>query len=105
MEKRITIKGVEYPVKHCVRARIICEGITGKMWNLSTLSAQYSYMYATILAADRSCKLDFETFLDEIDENPAIFAEWQGWVESELKAEALKFPKKPEAEEKEGEKN
>ena len=105
MEKRITIKGVEYPVKHCVRARIICESITGKMWNLSTLSAQYSYMYATILAADRSCKLDFEVFLDEIDENPSILTEWQAWIEGELKAEALRYQKKPAEEGKEAEKN
>jgi len=85
----VTINGKNYAMKHCVRARIIFEAITKKMWTLNTLTDQYNYMYAAILAANpNEEELDYVKFLDALDENPSLVATWQEYLTEQLKAEA-----------------
>ena len=90
----VTINGVTYTMKHCVRARIMAEQITGKMWSLATLSDQYNYMYACILAGTPGAKLDYNDFLDAHDGNPSLLRTFQEWMEQVLKKETLLLPKK-----------
>ena len=53
MEREITIKGVRYTMKHCVRARMMHESISNRMWSLDTMSDQYIYFYSCLLAEGR----------------------------------------------------
>lgn len=69
MERKISIKGVQYTMKHCVRARMMHESISGKMWSLDTMSDQYIYFYSCILAGTKNVKLEFDEFLNIMDEN------------------------------------
>lgn len=93
MQKNITISGKEYTMKHCVRARIIFETITGKIWTLATLTDQYNYMYSAILAGTPDATLEYNAFLDALDENPALVATYQEFMQEALQAEARFIPK------------
>ena len=88
MERKISIKGVQYTMKHCVRARMMHESISGKMWSLDTMSDQYIYFYSCILAGTKNVKLEFDEFLNIMDENPALLKEFQEFASDALKAEA-----------------
>jgi len=89
MEKKITIRGKEYVMKHCVRARIIFETITGKAWSVATLTDQYNYMYACLLAGAKGENvLEYDDFLDALDDAPSLMKEYQEFMVNALNAEA-----------------
>lgn len=76
MEKKINIKGHEYTMKYSVRARMIQEQITGKIFSLDTLTEQYVFFYAMLLAGTKEFGLPYDDFLDELDEHPDLFTEF-----------------------------
>lgn len=84
-ECKVTIRGKEYTMRHCIRARIICESILKRMWSLSTLTDQYTYMYSCILASGD--KMNYDDFLDAMEENPAPMNVFQQFMKEVLEAE------------------
>lgn len=95
MEGKITILGKEYTMRHCVRARMMAEAISGSMWTLGTLTGQYVYFYACILAGTKGVEMEFSEFLDIIDKNPALMQEFQEFSIKALKAEESLLKKEP----------
>lgn len=93
--KDIAIEGKVYTMKHCVRSRMLFETITGKMWSLSTLTDQYVYFYAMIMAGTKDCGLQYDEFLDAMDADPSLFVEYSNYLHDSLEREAA-FSKKSE---------
>ena len=97
MEKKISIRGKDYTMRHCVRARMIAESISGSMWTLSTLTGQYVYFYACILAGTKDVTMKFDEFLDIMDDNPALMQEFQEFAAAALKSEESFLKKEPKS--------
>lgn len=78
---KIQILGRDIELKATFRAYIIFENITGKSFQqLSTLADVLTFFYATILGSAKITDISFDAFLDFIDENPNIVAEFSEWM-------------------------
>lgn len=70
--KKITIKGKEFNVKYSIRSLFIFEQITNKAFEIKTLLDNYIFFYSMILATKNDEVLQWDDFLDEIDNNPEL---------------------------------
>lgn len=71
--KKITINGTDYNIKYTIRALFIFEQITGKPFAIKTLLDNYIFFYSMILANNQDNVLDWDTFIDELDNNPKLY--------------------------------
>lgn len=71
--KKITINGTDYNIKYTIRALFIFEQITGKPFTIQTLLDNYIFFYSMILANNQDNVLDWDTFIDELDNNPKLY--------------------------------
>jgi hypothetical protein len=85
----ITIKNKEYQVKYTIRALFIYEQITGKSFNITTLFDNYLFFYCMILANNPDNVLDFEDYLDAIDNDKDLYIQLSKTVEEYQKTENL----------------
>lgn len=87
--KTITIKGTEYKVKYSIRALFIFEQITGKPFEIKTLLDNYIFFYSMILANNKDNILDWNDFIDELDENPKLYAQISEIINEQNKKDNL----------------
>lgn len=80
----ITIKGTEYKIKYTIRALFIFEQITGKAFNIETLLDNYIFFYSMVLANNETV-LDWNDFLDALDEDPTLFAQMNDIIAKQQK--------------------
>lgn len=73
--KTITINNKEYKIKYSIRALFIFEQITGKPFKVETLLDNYIFFYSMILANNKDEALDWNDFLDALDDNPNLLEE------------------------------
>lgn len=60
----IIINGKEYPVRRGLYPMLLWEQVTGKAFQLETMSDSLLYFYCTLLGANESLDLTFEDFAD-----------------------------------------
>lgn len=72
--KTIKINGVDYKIKYTIRALFIFEQITGKSFQLNSLLDNYVFFYSMILANNKDNPLNWDDFINAIDEDPTLFA-------------------------------
>lgn len=90
--KTIKIGDEEYKVKYSIRSLFIFEAITKKQFKIETLLDNYIFFYSMILASNPDKKtLDWDVFLDALDENPKLFQQMQEVVAEEQKKNDLIF--------------
>lgn len=70
----INIKGKDYKVKYTLRALFIFEQITGKPFEIKTLLDNYVFYYSLIFANNPDDVLDWDEFIDALDEDPKLLA-------------------------------
>lgn len=89
MEQKITIRGKEYVMRHSLRAKMIWETIYQykRMWQLTTFTDQWNYMWAMISAGSGANAIPYDEFLEAIEENPALIHEYEEFVVKALQAE------------------
>jgi len=80
----ITIKDKELTLKYGFRAMMIFENISGKSFNLTNLQDVVYYFYSCVCAGMKENYIDFDDFLEYLDENPTIFEEFNKWLSSEV---------------------
>lgn len=73
--KYITINNKEYLVKQSIRSLFLWEQIAGRPFEVKTTLDNYLYYYCLILANNKDCDLDWDAFLDAIDNDPSIIIE------------------------------
>lgn len=79
---KVTIKDKEIELKYTFRSLMIYEKIMGGTFNPKGLTEIMAYFYATIMASDKNCTISFDDFMDWVDENPAVVAEFSQWLVS-----------------------
>ena len=77
---KITIKDKDIELKNKLRNILIYEQITGKAFNPTTMTDMMVYMYSTILACEPTFDTAFNDFVDILDENPKLFADFNDWL-------------------------
>lgn len=81
--KTININGKDYRVKYTIRALFIFEQITGKAFKLETMLDSYIFYYSMILANNKDQVLQWEEFLDALDENPKLLQDMEKVMKEE----------------------
>lgn len=75
------IQGKEYKIKVTLRAMIIFEQITGKPFEVKDFMSEMLYFYSILLANNPDCNISFGIFMDALDEDPTLFAEFKTLLE------------------------
>ena len=63
----MTIKGQDYKLKYTLRALFIYEQITGKAFELKTITDEYLFFYCVLMANNPFCFFFFVFLLESID--------------------------------------
>ena len=87
--KTIKINDKEYKVKYTIRALFYWEQITGKPFAINTLLDNYLFFYCMILANNPDDVLQWEDFLNAIDNDPTLFTQINSTVEDSQKKDEL----------------
>lgn len=81
--KTVNINGKDYKVKYTIRALFIFEQITGKAFKLETMLDSYIFYYSMILANNKDQVLQWDEFLDALDENPKLLQDMEKVMKEE----------------------
>lgn len=73
--KKISINGKEYNVKYTIRALFTWESIMDRPFSLSTMMDNYVFYYSMILANNPDDLLQWDDFLDALDNDPNLIKE------------------------------
>ena len=87
--KTIKINDKEYKVKYTIRALFYWEQITGKSFAINTLLDNYLFFYCMILANNPDDVLEWDQFLNAIDNDPTLFSQINSTVEDSQKKDEL----------------
>ena len=77
---KITIKEKEIELKNTFRSMIIFEKVAGKTFNPEGITDILLYFYSVIMASDKDCDLEFEEFINMVDENPKLLTDFSEWL-------------------------
>lgn len=73
--KKVNINGKDYQIKQTVRALFLWEQISGRSFEIRNTLDNYLYYYCLILANNKDCELDWDGFLDAVDNDPNLIIE------------------------------
>ena len=85
----ITINGNQYKVKYTIRALFIFEQITGKPFEIKTLLDNYIFFYSMILANNPESVLDWDVFIDALDNDKELIAQLTKLVDDYQKKDSI----------------
>ena len=77
---KIQIKDKEIELKNTFRSMIIYEKVANKTFNPQGITEILLYFYSVIMASDKDCELEFEDFLDMVDNNPQLITDFSNWL-------------------------
>lgn len=70
----ININGKEYNLKYSVRSLFLFEQITKKSFKIETLLDNYIFFYCIILANNKDNPIEWDDFIDAIDDDATLFS-------------------------------
>ena len=77
---KVTINDKEIELKNKLRAILIYEQITEKVFNPTSMTDMMLYFYCVILANEPSINLTFMEFMDMLDNAPELFDNFNKWL-------------------------
>lgn len=88
---KVTINDREIALRYTLRAMMVYENIMNKSFTPNGITEVIVYFYATVLASDKDYNLEFDDFVDWLDQNPDAIQQFTIWLESYIKkAEYIK---------------
>lgn len=89
MRTTIKINNEDYKIKQTLRALFIFEQITKKPFKIETLLDNYVYLYSVILANNNDKILDWNDFINALDEDNSIYEQLMEILNESKKVEEL----------------
>lgn len=80
----IKIGDREVELKYSFRSLMLYENIQNKSFEPKTTTDVLVFMFCCIIGSAKDIQLDFNTFLDMIDDNPQLVVEFSNWLTSEI---------------------
>lgn len=71
-ETKVRIAGSEYEVKYSIRSLLVFERLTGKPFEVRTLTDTYLFFYSMLLANSPECGITFEGFVDACEADRSL---------------------------------
>ena len=82
---KIKIKDLEITLKNSFRSLVIYEAMTKKSFKPETITDVIVYFYSVISASANPQQVDWDDYMDWLDENPTAINEFQTWLTSSMK--------------------
>lgn len=79
-DMKITYNNKEYELKYSFRALMIYENITQKSFQPNTLTDIITLFYSIVLAAAKGDYIDYEEFIDWLDDNTGELNKFSEWL-------------------------
>lgn len=76
----ITIGEKTIELKQTMRSLLIYENIKGEGFNPSTLENLLTFFYSCVIASSKDYSIQFDEFMDVLDENPSLFEDFTNWL-------------------------
>ena len=76
----ITINDKDIELKYTLRSMMMYENITGKTFAPEGVSDILTFVYCVVVASAKNYELEFDDFLDLIDENQDKLNEFSLWL-------------------------
>lgn len=80
MKVKIGRKNVE--LKWKLRSLLMYENITDESFSPKTLQDLITYLYCVVVSSSGDYDLTYDKFIEEIDDQPTIIAEFKDWLEN-----------------------
>ena len=87
--KQIEINGKKYNIKYTIRSLFIFEQITKKKFAIESTLDNYIFFYSMILACNKDEILDWDEYINAMDENPNLIKEMSEVLEENMKKSKL----------------
>ena len=97
---KVEINDKEIELKYTFRAYMIFEQITDHSFTGSNLSDFITFFYSVLMASDRELAIDFDNFIEWLDENPDKLNEFTEWMIANTKKQSELSSKKEVKDEK-----
>lgn len=81
---KIKIKDLEITLKNSFRSLIIYEAMTKKTFKPETITDVIVYFFSVISASANPQQVDWDDFMDWLDNTPTAIAEFQNWLTSTM---------------------
>lgn len=81
---KIKIKDLEITLKNSFRSLIIYEAMTKKTFKPETITDVIVYFFSVISASANPQQVDWDDFMNWLDENPNAISEFQNWLTSTM---------------------
>lgn len=102
----INIENKEITLKYSFRGFMIYEQITDKSFQPKGLNELITLFYCIVMASDKELVIDFDDFIEWLDQNPKCLNDFSSWLSENVNRENELLPKQNEGEEKvDGSKN
>jgi len=103
----IEYKGKSYNLKWSFRALMIYENITKKSFSPKTISDVIIFFYSILCASAKGDTIQFDDFMNYVDENPQSIAEFSEWLRQVFESQNVLSPQEEltDAQEKEAQDN
>ena len=86
----IKINDTEIEMRHTFRAHIIYEQITGNTFAPKSITDVITFFYSTVMACNTEIAIDFNDFLDWMDDNPNSLSDFVNFLtENDKRQQAL----------------
>lgn len=99
MIMNIEIKNTIFPLKYSFRGYIIYEELTEKSFD-GGFKETIILFYSMIMASNKQLALEFDDFIDWLDENPDKLNEFTEWLGENIKTRNLRKDEKGSSETK-----
>lgn len=90
---KVTINDTEIELRQSFRSHIIYEQITEKAFQPKGLTEIITFLYCVIMASAPTLELEFDTFVNWLDENPATVSDFSDWMVANSRRQAALSPK------------
>lgn len=81
---KIKIKDLEITLKNSFRSLVIYEAMTKKSFKPETITDVIVYFFSVISASANPEQVDWDDYMDWLDENPMAINEFQTWLTSSM---------------------
>lgn len=88
----IKIGDKEVDLKYSFRSLMLYENIQKKSFSPETTTDVLVFMYCVIMGSARDVDLDFNAFLDMIDDNPQLVVDFGNWLTTEISKQNMLSP-------------
>lgn len=90
---RIDINGNAIELRQSFRSHIIYEQITGESFHPKGMTEVITFFYCVIMANAPALELDFDSFVNWLDDNPSTVGDFSEWMVESNRRQAAMSPK------------